>query len=216
MRLATEIELNYANFDAFIVLHGTVCLRVHDDRVLFEHLSGYDMVRLNHGDRYITSVWLANQATQLVPYRFCLKTSERQLYEYPTRIFQDLTLMYCVDCHRGTDTSISTSKWCCGQFVRLLIHRGSIYYPRRVQISLNSPWQTNNPKEVCLYFNHRLFRGNRVSKISSFDLEAFASPNYPPLVEGISSSYYALSVYHLIWTNSRDWDRRKLEERSYF
>ncbi|KAL5635409.1 hypothetical protein ACGC1H_004261 [Rhizoctonia solani] len=36
--------------------------------------------------------------------------------------------------------------------------------------------------EVCLYFNHTLFRGNRVSKVSSFDLNAFASPNFPPLV----------------------------------
>ncbi|KAH7341065.1 asparaginase-domain-containing protein [Rhizoctonia solani] len=36
--------------------------------------------------------------------------------------------------------------------------------------------------EVCLYFNHTLFRGNRVSKVSSFDLNAFSSPNFPPLV----------------------------------
>ncbi|CAE6517058.1 unnamed protein product [Rhizoctonia solani] len=36
--------------------------------------------------------------------------------------------------------------------------------------------------EVCLYFNHTLFRGNRVSKVSSFDLNAFGSPNFPPLV----------------------------------
>ncbi|KAH9981132.1 asparaginase-domain-containing protein [Lactifluus volemus] len=36
--------------------------------------------------------------------------------------------------------------------------------------------------ECCLYFNHTLFRGNRVSKISSNDLNAFTSPNFPPLV----------------------------------
>ncbi|KAI0256870.1 L-asparaginase [Lactifluus subvellereus] len=36
--------------------------------------------------------------------------------------------------------------------------------------------------ECCLYFNHTLFRGNRVSKISSNDLNAFTSPNLPPLV----------------------------------
>ncbi|KZS88370.1 asparaginase-domain-containing protein [Sistotremastrum niveocremeum HHB9708] len=36
--------------------------------------------------------------------------------------------------------------------------------------------------ECCLYFNHTLFRGNRVSKISSFDLDAFDSPNFAPLV----------------------------------
>jgi len=38
--------------------------------------------------------------------------------------------------------------------------------------------------ECCLYFNHTLYRGNRVSKISSHDLSAFDSPNFPPLVDG--------------------------------
>ncbi|KAJ6525687.1 asparaginase-domain-containing protein [Mycena capillaripes] len=37
--------------------------------------------------------------------------------------------------------------------------------------------------ECCLYFNHTLFRGNRVTKISSFDLNAFQTPNFPPLVK---------------------------------
>ncbi|KAJ7272034.1 Asparaginase/glutaminase [Mycena haematopus] len=36
--------------------------------------------------------------------------------------------------------------------------------------------------ECCLYFNHTLFRGNRVSKVSSYDFGAFQSPNFPPLV----------------------------------
>lgn len=39
--------------------------------------------------------------------------------------------------------------------------------------------------ECCLYFNHTLFRGNRVSKTSSFDLSAFSSPNFPSLVDGM-------------------------------
>lgn len=38
--------------------------------------------------------------------------------------------------------------------------------------------------ECCLYFNHTLYRGNRVSKMSSYDLSAFDSPNFPPLVKG--------------------------------
>ncbi|KAF7311511.1 L-asparaginase [Mycena kentingensis (nom. inval.)] len=37
--------------------------------------------------------------------------------------------------------------------------------------------------EVCLYFNHTLFRGNRVSKVSSYDLAAFECPNFTPLVK---------------------------------
>lgn len=36
--------------------------------------------------------------------------------------------------------------------------------------------------ECSLYFNHTLYRGNRVSKASSFDLNAFHSPNFPSLV----------------------------------
>lgn len=36
--------------------------------------------------------------------------------------------------------------------------------------------------ECCLFFNHTLYRGNRVSKVSSHDLNAFSSPNFPPLV----------------------------------
>ncbi len=35
--------------------------------------------------------------------------------------------------------------------------------------------------EVCLFFNHNLFRGNRAMKVSSSDFAAFASPNFPPL-----------------------------------
>ena len=35
--------------------------------------------------------------------------------------------------------------------------------------------------EVCLFFNHKLLRGNRTTKISASDFEAFASPNFPPL-----------------------------------
>ncbi|KAJ2933790.1 hypothetical protein H1R20_g3297, partial [Candolleomyces eurysporus] len=37
--------------------------------------------------------------------------------------------------------------------------------------------------ECSLYFNHTLFRGNRVTKTSSFDLNAFESPNFSPLVK---------------------------------
>ncbi|OCL15104.1 asparaginase-domain-containing protein [Glonium stellatum] len=35
--------------------------------------------------------------------------------------------------------------------------------------------------EVCLFFNFRLFRGNRTKKVSTDDFAAFASPNLPPL-----------------------------------
>ena len=49
-------------------------------------------------------------------------------------------------------------------------------------------------REVCLYFNGRLLRGNRSAKTSSDQLEAFASPNAPPLAEaGISIQYHESS-----------------------
>lgn len=45
-------------------------------------------------------------------------------------------------------------------------------------------------REVCLYFGGLLLRGNRATKISADDLEAFASPNYPRLAEiGTSITY---------------------------
>lgn len=35
--------------------------------------------------------------------------------------------------------------------------------------------------EVCVYFNHKLVRGNRTVKMSAGSLHAFSSPNLPPL-----------------------------------
>ncbi len=44
--------------------------------------------------------------------------------------------------------------------------------------------------EVSLYFQNRLFRGNRTTKQSAEELSAFASNNYPPLAEvGVSIHY---------------------------
>lgn len=38
-------------------------------------------------------------------------------------------------------------------------------------------------KEVCLYFNQHLLRGNRAQKVSSEQFNAFDSPNFPHLAE---------------------------------
>ncbi|XDV11872.1 hypothetical protein PO909_000674, partial [Leuciscus waleckii] len=35
--------------------------------------------------------------------------------------------------------------------------------------------------DVCLYFHHKLYRGNRVTKVDSGSFDAFNSPNLPPL-----------------------------------
>lgn len=50
-------------------------------------------------------------------------------------------------------------------------------------------------KEVCIYFEYKLYRGNRTIKYNSQHFDAFKSPNYPPLAEaGINIDYnhYAL------------------------
>lgn len=44
--------------------------------------------------------------------------------------------------------------------------------------------------EVCIYFDSKLFRGNRTTKVSAEDFRAFSSPNLPPLAEaGINIRY---------------------------
>ena len=35
--------------------------------------------------------------------------------------------------------------------------------------------------EVCIFFNLKLFRGNRTKKIDNWGIDAFGSPNFPPL-----------------------------------
>lgn len=42
---------------------------------------------------------------------------------------------------------------------------------------------THGIHEVAICFNDRLYRGNRSTKMSIGDFDAFASPNYPPLAE---------------------------------
>ncbi|UFH36424.1 asparaginase [Flavobacterium acetivorans] len=37
--------------------------------------------------------------------------------------------------------------------------------------------------EVCLYFEYKLYRGNRTTKINAEHFKAFTSPNYPALME---------------------------------
>jgi len=56
-------------------------------------------------------------------------------------------------------------------------------------------------QEVGLYFEYKLYRGNRTTKINADHFEAFTSPNFPPLVK----SGVNLQIQHnlLIKNNSR-------------
>lgn len=50
--------------------------------------------------------------------------------------------------------------------------------------------------EVCLYFEYKLYRGNRTTKISAEHFNAFASPNFPCLVEsGVNLKVNKLELF---------------------
>ena len=52
-------------------------------------------------------------------------------------------------------------------------------------IQIASLKEDNKPiiSEVCLYFEYKLYRGNRTTKINAENFSAFISPNYPALIE---------------------------------
>lgn len=52
-------------------------------------------------------------------------------------------------------------------------------------IQIASLQHKNKPviNEVCLYFEYKLYRGNRTTKINAEHFNAFSSPNYPPLAQ---------------------------------
>lgn len=52
-------------------------------------------------------------------------------------------------------------------------------------IEVASARKKNKPivSEVCLYFEYKLYRANRTTKINAEQFEAFTSMNYPPLAE---------------------------------
>jgi len=55
-------------------------------------------------------------------------------------------------------------------------------------------------QEVCIYFEYKLYRGNRAYKRSSNEFNAFSSPNYPALGE----SGVRMTVYEeLLWKSNR-------------
>lgn len=51
--------------------------------------------------------------------------------------------------------------------------------------------------EVCVYFNSKLYRGNRISKRHADDFSAFSSVNYPALANaGVEIKYFQENIYH--------------------
>ena len=56
--------------------------------------------------------------------------------------------------------------------------------------------------EVCLYFEYKLYRGNRTTKINAEHFKAFTSPNYPFLVQ--SGVHLKLNSDSFLQKNSND------------
>ncbi|KAH9848876.1 L-asparaginase [Lenzites betulinus] len=113
IRIATDIELNYSNFDGFVILHGTDTMSYTSSALSF--------------------------------------------------MLQDLGKTVVV-----TGAQIPMSQLrndAVDNLLGALVIAGHYIIP-----------------ECCLFFNHTLFRGNRCSKMSAYDLNAFSSPNFPPLV----------------------------------
>lgn len=62
--------------------------------------------------------------------------------------------------------------------------------------------------EVCLYFEYKLYRANRTTKVNAEHFEAFISPNYPALAE---SGVHLKFQNHLLHYN----EQKKLITRHY-
>ena len=65
-------------------------------------------------------------------------------------------------------------------------------------IEIASSRKNNKPiiSEVCLYFEYKLYRANRTTKINAEQFEAFASTNYPPLAEsGVHLNFNEYYIY---------------------
>lgn len=52
-----------------------------------------------------------------------------------------------------------------------------------IEIAKAKKFDRSRVPEVCIYFDYKLFRGNRAFKYNSSKFEAFRSPNYPILAE---------------------------------
>jgi L-asparaginase len=64
-------------------------------------------------------------------------------------------------------------------------------------IEIAAAQKNNKPivSEVCIYFEYKLYRGNRTYKYNSEHFDAFKSPNYPSLAEaGVNIQYNTLAL----------------------
>ena len=163
VRIATEIELNYSAFDAFVILHGTDTMSYTASALSFmlEDL-GKTVVRMN-------------------------------------KIFR-IQIRWSDLCHQiitGAQIPLSElSNDAVDNLLGALSIAGHFIIPGTCYQKLLLSWFLIQQIECCLYFNHCLYRGNRCSKISSYDLEAFTSPNFPPLVNGMFALFHLFPLHN--------------------
>ncbi len=119
VKIAKIIEINYDNFDGFVVLHGSDTMSYTASALSF---------------------MLENLAKPIV-----FTGSQLPIGDLRT------------DAKENLITSIQVA---------------SLQYRNKPVI-----------KEVCLYFEYKLYRANRTTKINAEHFEAFSSPNYPDLAE---------------------------------
>ncbi len=79
-------------------------------------------------------------------------------------------------------------------------------------IEIAATQKNNKPlvREVCIYFEHKLFRANRTTKVSAEQFEAFHSPNYPQLAESGVNLHFNIP-YMLAYPHETDLIVRKIK-----
>ncbi|MEO6850286.1 MAG: asparaginase [Mucilaginibacter sp.] len=66
-----------------------------------------------------------------------------------------------------------------------------------IEIAKSKKNDRSRVPEVCIYFDYKLFRGNRAFKYNSSKFEAFRSPNYPILAEsGVHLKFSINDIRH--------------------
>jgi L-asparaginase len=70
---------------------------------------------------------------------------------------------------------------------------------------INALWLAGNYAipEVCIYFNNKLFRGNRTQKIDAMSFSAFSSPNFPVLGKIGTEIRIRKDLFHSTFQNNR-------------
>lgn len=82
----------------------------------------------------------------------------------------------------------------------------------QIAASINENTKESNIKEVGLYFEYKLYRANRTTKINAEQFEAFTSPNYPPLAESGVHLKFNENVTYPNYDRNNLKIRKKLEE----